>query len=146
METLNLEPATEADLDEVEFLLETNDLPTADVRSEDVRLFLARVDGTVVGVGGLEVYESAALLRSLAVVPSTRGQGYGSALVRALEERAVSLGATEVYLLTTSAGEFFRNCGYEEIDRKEVLQSIQNTVQFATLCPDSARCMRKGVE
>jgi amino-acid N-acetyltransferase len=146
METLNLEPATEADLDEVEFLLETNDLPTADVRSEDVRLFLARVDGTVVGVGGLEVYESAALLRSLAVVPSTRGQGYGSSLVRALEERAVSLGATEVYLLTTSAGEFFRNCGYEEIDRKEVLQSIQNTVQFATLCPDSARCMRKGVE
>lgn len=146
MVTLALEPATDPDLDEAIALLEANDLPTADVRSEDVRLFLARVDGTVVGVGGLEIRESAALLRSVAVISSARGAGHGTSLVRALEDRAVSLGATDVYLLTTGAGGFFRNRGYEEIDRERVPESIRNTAQFETLCPDSATCMRNGVE
>ena len=145
MATPDLEPATEADIDRVESLLEANDLPTDDVGSEEIRLFCARIDGELVGVGGLEVYGSTALLRSVAVVPSVRGEGYGTSLVRALEERAAALGASEVYLLTTSAAGFFRNRDYEGIEREAVPQSIRQTTQFSSLCPDSATCMRTSV-
>lgn len=146
MARIALEPTTDRDLNEAIALLERNDLPTADLHAEEVRLFLARVDGEVVGVGGLEVYESAALLRSLVVVSSARGEGYGTSLTRALEDRAASLGATEVYLLTTDAGEFFGDLGYREIGREEPPRSIRNTAQFSTLCPDSAVCMRRRLD
>ena len=146
METFALEPVTEANLDEAASLLERADLPTEDVHAQEVRLFHARADGEVVGVGGLEVYGSAALLRSVAVPPSARGEGYGTALVDSLEERASALGVAEIYLLTTTAAEFFGNRGYEEIDRGEPPRSIRETREFSSLCPDSATVMRKQLE
>lgn len=146
MATLSLEPATEADLDEVESLLEASDLPTADLHADEVRFFLARADEELIGVGGLEVYGPDALLRSVVTDPSVRGEGYGTSLVDALEERATALGATEMYLLTTTAATFFGDLGYREVDRESAPRSIRETAQFSTLCPDSATCMRKRVE
>lgn len=146
MMTLDLEPANEADLDEVESLLDQNDLPTADLHANEIRLFCARADGELVGVGGLEVYGPDALLRSVVTDPSVRGEGYGTSLVDALEERAAALGATELYLLTTTAATFFGDLDYREVDRESAPRSIRETTQFSTLCPDSATCMRKRVE
>lgn len=63
------------------------------------------------GVVGLEVYGKVALLRSLAVSATSRGNGYGKDLVARAERYAQSLGVTEIYLLTTTAATFFEQLG-----------------------------------
>lgn len=142
--TVTVEPADGA-LSYVETLLEENDLPTADVRSESARFLVATVDDARVGVGGLEQYGSDALLRSVVVERSARGEGIGTALCDALESTATDRGVDALYLLTTTAADFFAVRGYDEIDRADAPEAIRNTTEFADLCPSSATCMRRSL-
>lgn len=146
VETLSVEPATPEDLDLVERLLAANDLPTADVREPAPRFYVARVDGEPVGVGGLEAHGDAALLRSVVVAAEHRGRGYGAALCDTIESRARAAGVSTLYLLTTTAPEFFRARGYEAVVREAVPAAIGHTSQFTDLCPASATCMRKHLD
>lgn len=141
---VTLRPATDH-LDRVEALLDANDLPSGDLRAKPGCFFLARSGGTLVGVGGIETYDSDGLLRSVVVGESHRGQGYGTALCERLETRARTKDVDSLYLLTTTAGAFFRRRGYEAIPREAAPASIRGTAQFADLCPDSATCMRKAL-
>lgn len=138
---LTLEPAGTADLDRVEALLETDDLPTEDVRTGTGRFYLASVDGEFVGVGGLEVHGAAGLLRSVVVATDARGEGLGTELCTALEARAREAGVEALYLLTTTAAGFFRRCGYEALPREAVPPAIEHTAEFRELCPADATCM-----
>jgi amino-acid N-acetyltransferase len=140
---VELAPATPADLDRVERLLSANDLPTADVRDDAVRMYVARVDGEPVGAGGLEVHGADGLLRSVVVAESHRGRGYGAAICEHLEARARRAGVGTLYLLTTTAVEFFRARGYGPIDRAAVPEAVRATRQFSELCPATATCMRR---
>ena len=139
--SIRLERATAADLDRVETLLDDNGLPT-DVRGGPPRFFVARCDGALVGVGGLECHGPDGLLRSVVVPEPHRGERYGTALCDALEARARADGVRTLYLLTTTAAGFFRARGYETVPREAAPASIRNTSEFADLCPDSATCMR----
>ena len=141
----SLEPLEPDRLDRVEALLEANDLPRSDVRSDSVTIYGCRADGELVGIGGLELYGSAGLLRSVAVREPFRGQGYGRRITESLEDRAAKQGVETLFLLTTTAGEFFRSLGYREIDRTTVPEPIAATSEFADLCPASAVAMRKRV-
>lgn len=131
------------DLDRVEALLESNDLPTRDVRAKPESFFVGEADGAFVGIGGVERHGPAGLLRSVVVEESSRGQGYGAALCDALEERARADDVDTLYLLTTSAAGFFRARGYEPIDREDAAPAVRRSAQFTDLCPASATCMRK---
>lgn len=142
---VRLEPLETDQLDRVEGLLEANDLPRSDVRSDSVTIYGMRLDGDLVGIGGLELYGSAALLRSVVVREPFRGQGYGRRMTESLEDRAAKQGVVTLFLLTTTAAEFFRSLGYREIDRAAVPQPISETSEFADLCPASAVAMRKRV-
>ena len=144
--SLTLDRADAGDLDRVEALLAANDLPSRDVRTTPGRFFLARSGTAVVGVGGVEPYGSAGLLRSVVVEESSRGRGYGAALCGALEARARENGLETLYLLTTTASGFFRRIGYEAVDREHVPSSVRRTTEFTDLCPASATCMRKDLE
>lgn len=130
-------------LDVVESLLADTGLPTEDVRAKPDRFRVAVVDGTPVGVGGLEPLGTHGLLRSVAVVPSERGLGYGGQIVDALEAEAREAGVGSLYLLTTTAAGFFADRGYERVDRAAVPSSVRGTTQFAELCPASATAMLK---
>lgn len=143
--TLTVRKAELDELDHVETLLEANGLPTQDVRAKPECFFVACDEGTVVGVGGFEHDGSDGLLRSLVIMESARGRGYGTALCAALESRARSDGIEALYLLTTTAASFFRKLGYDKITREEVPASIQGTAEFSELCPDSATCLRKDL-
>lgn len=144
---LSVEPATEVDagLSAVRALLEDSGLPAADLRDDPGSFFIAVADGERVAAGGLELYGSAGLLRSLVVAPGQRGQGYGTALCSALELRAWDAGVTDLSLLTTTARPFFARRGYEVIDRADAPASIRDTEPFASLCPDSATCMTRSL-
>lgn len=143
--TVDLELATGDALADVEALLAANDLPADDVRDDTGAFYVAYDDADAVGIGGLEVYGSTALLRSVVVREDARGDGYGAAVCDALEREAREDGVDETYLLTTTASGFFAAHGYDEVQRADAPDAIRSTEQFADLCPDSATCMRKSL-
>jgi amino-acid N-acetyltransferase len=95
------------------------------------------------GIVGLELYESVALLRSLAVSSKCRGRGCGTALVAQAELFAQSQGAEEIYLLTSTAERFFERLGYARVLREAAPGAIQQTQEFSALCPSSSAFMVK---
>lgn len=101
------------------------------------------VDGDPVGAGGIERYGAVGLLRSVVVEETARGNGYGAAICRALEAEARADGVETLYLLTTTATDFFAERGYAELERADAPAAIRETTQFDELCPASATCMRK---
>lgn len=83
---------------------------------EDVQEFrIAEHHGVVVGCGALHVlWEDLAEIRTLAVHPSARGLGIGSALVGQLVSHARELGLQRVFVLTFEE-RFFSRHGFIEI-------------------------------
>lgn len=149
MYTVELRSAEARDREYVEELLAENGLPTSDLDSAHSSLFVcesaeAEVEaGDRVGVGGLEVEGDAGLLRSVAVEESARGAGYGTTICEQLLDRARAADLDAVFLLTTTAEEFFSGLGFERVQRSRVPDSIRGTAEFTDLCPESAICMRK---
>lgn len=144
MDGLLVEPTD--DLAFVERMLAAAELPVADVRTGTTRFYAASLGGERVGVGGVERSGSDALLRSVAVVEERRGEGVGSTLCAELERRAAHDGIRALYLLTTTAADFFAKRGYGRVEREAVPQPLRETPQFASLCPDSAVAMRKRLD
>jgi amino-acid N-acetyltransferase len=135
-------PATEKDVAEIKRLLVASDLPTAGV-DEHWKTFLVARDGDrVVGCGGSEPYQVAALIRSVVVDSDYRAHGLGRRIVRQLLDRLASRGLREFYLLTTTAEEYFVKRGFKTIDRDEVHPQLLASREFQDACPSSAVCMR----
>ncbi|MEK6371844.1 MAG: arsenic resistance N-acetyltransferase ArsN2 [Acidobacteriota bacterium] len=134
--------ANASDLDAIKQLLTDNELPTAGVDEHWKTFIVARDGDAVVGCGGSEAHEFAALLRSIAVHPDYRSLGIGRKIVRQLLDRLASRGIREFYLLTTTAQEYFRKRGFKVIDRDEVHPQLLGSAEFQGACPDSAVCMR----
>ena len=129
---------------EVEALLTEAQLPVADLASSRSLKLLGIRDGArLAGVVGVEVYGSVGLLRSLAVEPSHRKSGLGVSLVSNAETWAAEQGVETLYLLTTTAAQFFAKRGYEAVPRSEAPAAIAATAQFSDLCPASSTFMRK---
>lgn len=142
---MKIRPARPEDCDAINVLLTENGLPASDVTRELLRDFVVAEGegGLVVGSVGLETYDSIALLRSLAVAPTVRNAGMGSQLLAHVESLARDTGISELWLLTTTASEFFRRKDYVDVKRSTAPPEMQATTQFAQLCPASAVCMRK---
>ncbi|HYO76049.1 MAG TPA: arsenic resistance N-acetyltransferase ArsN2 [Thermoanaerobaculia bacterium] len=142
MSEITISPASAEDLDAVKALLVASGLPTAGV-DEHLKTFLVARDGdTLVGCGGAEAYQFAALIRSVAVAPEYRSSGLGRRLVRQLLDRLASRGLREFYLLTTTAEAYFKKRGFKVIDRDEVHPQLLSSREFQDACPASAVCMR----
>ncbi len=127
-------------------LLEAADLPTAGLRPSLPDFLVAEESGRVVGAVGLEVYGDCALLRSAVVDAGRRGTGLGMDLVESLLLRAETRGVREVYLLTTTAEEFFPRFGFTRIPRADVAPAVRASEESRGACPDSAIAMRWAVE
>ena len=141
--TITLQDSTTETLDYVESLLDANDLPTDDLWKKP-ESFVIAVDGSErVGIGGVETHGADGLLRSVVVTRAHRGQGHGTVLCDELEQRARASGVKQLYLLTTTAAAFFRQRGYEEIEREAAPARIRETTEFSELCPATATCLRK---
>lgn len=141
-DALVLRPAARS-LDYVERLLRENDLPVDDVHTHPDCFYVASNQTGCVGIGAIQPALPNGLLRSVVVAEAARGQGLGAALCQALEQVAVADGIDTLYLLTTTAADFFADQGYEVVARDEVPPGIAETEQFAQLCPASATVMRK---
>ena len=119
-------------------------LPSSDLTATHLENFFGcGSPGTPEGIVGVELYESVALLRSLAVSAKCRGRGCGRALVAQAERFAQSREARDIYLLTTTAERFFERLGYARVQREAAPVAIQRTQEFATLCSSSSTLMVK---
>ena len=137
-----LRPARPTEFDAIAGLLIAAELPVEDLNVTMLDGFIVATEGDVcVGVVGLEIYESNALLRSLAVEQQHRSRGLGTRLVDAIETEVQTRGVTALYLLTTTATTFFERVGYTAHDRATVPPSIAATTEFSSLCPDTADCL-----
>jgi len=127
-------------------LLAAAGLPTDDLGEVDLeRFFVAQSGGGATGLVGLELYGADALLRSLVVREQARGTGLGSALVAHVEDYARANGVRSIYLLTTTAADYFARRGYRTVDRALAPERIRATREFRDLCPASAVFMHKDL-
>lgn len=135
-------PARASDLEDIKKILVSASLPTAGVDDHWRTFLVARDGGRVVGCGGSEAYQVAALIRSVAVLPEYQRHGLGRRLVRQLIDRLASHGLREFYLLTTTAEEYFARRGFKKIDRDEIHPQLLASQELQGACPSTAVCMR----
>jgi amino-acid N-acetyltransferase len=143
--SITVENATGSDLAEVQRLLSANELPLDGVADFIDHFLVARAAGRIVGCIGLERYGSSALLRSAAVRKDLHGRGVGAQLVSALLARARGEGIETIYLLTTTAPEYFARVGFERIDRGEIAGELNASAELKGACPASAVVMRQRI-
>jgi amino-acid N-acetyltransferase len=123
-------------------LLENCKLPASDIQPE-TKLFVMEEGNKVIATVALEHDHNDALLRSLSVETNYRNKGVGQQLVSFIEDYARQQGVQNIYLLTTTAADFFNKKGYQKIERTEAPPFIQNTSEFSSVCPSSATVMKK---
>ena len=135
------------DVAAVRALLAAAGLPVADLTAASLADFWGcRAGEELAGAIGLERYGAVALLRSLAVAPDWQGRGLGAALLAHAERAARQRGIAALYLLTTTAEAFFARHGYVRIPREAAPPVLQQTAEFAALCPASAVCLTKPLD
>lgn len=139
---MHIRPAVSADLPTIEALLETAGLPVDGLEAHLGDFVVAQADGGIVAAGGMELYGESALLRSVVVAEHHKGKGIGTAICERLEESARKRGVRDVYLLTTTARDYFAGRGYEVVGRNRVPAEIAATEEFTRLCPASAVLMQ----
>ncbi|MCB9101525.1 MAG: GNAT family N-acetyltransferase [Anaerolineales bacterium] len=142
---ITIESADEATLPALLSLLAASGLPPEGLSDHLPTALIARDHDQVIGSAALELYGSSALLRSVAVAPAYQGQGLGQQLTRAAIDLAQQRGVTDLYLLTETAGAFFPKFGFSPIDRADVPTQVKESLEFTTLCPDSALVMAASV-
>lgn len=133
--------AHEEDLARIEQLLVASSLPLDGVPEALSGFSVAEDDGKLIGVVAVEPCGDYGLLRSAAVEPSARNQGIGGQLVKHAIDEARSQGFRSLYLLTTSAENYFPAFGFEKVSRETAPDSIRQHVQFREACPASATVM-----
>jgi len=134
-------PALPGELPDVVALLRAADLPPDGLESHLETVLVAREGGRIVGSAALELYEDSALLRSLAVDQALRGQGLGADLTAAALRLARDHKVRRVYLLTETAERFFPRFGFREVARTEIPSAVKQSVEFTTVCPETAPAM-----
>lgn len=110
-----------------------------------VNFIAARWGEDIVGAIGLEIASDDGLVRSLAISDKFRGQGVARDLSTALEGYARSKGIKTLYLITTTAENFFAGRGYESIPRESAPDSVKNLDEFRRFNAKTAVCMYKKI-
>jgi N-acetylglutamate synthase-like GNAT family acetyltransferase len=133
--------ATSADLPAVERLLSEAQLPLAGVAGVIATFVVAEDRGALVGVAGVEACGAYGLLRSVAVVPAWQHRGVARALVSRVIADAEARGLGALYLLTTTAADYFPAFGFVTTTRAAVPSEVAATEEFRGACPASATVM-----
>lgn len=138
-----LRPARAEDLEAALRLVDAASLPGDGIREGWGDAYAVAVEGErVIGVAGVEVHGRAGLLRSVAVAPEARGSGLGQALTRDRARWARDSGLNALYLLTTTAQNFFPRLGFARVERADAPEELRRSGEFRDVCPASAIVMR----
>ena len=140
---IRIRNANDSDISTVESLLTDSDLPIDGVRENFSSFVVAEDEAGIAGAIGLEKFGAIALLRSAVVAPEYRGSGIGRRLVEQLLEHAEEAGIEELYLLTTTAENYFPRFGFTRTTRAAVPDAVKTSAEFRGACPDTAVVMTR---
>ncbi len=138
-----IKKACKIDLDNILSLLILVKLPIEGVSNQLENFFISVIDDTLIGCVGLEIYGESGLIRSLAVHPSHQRKGVGKLLIQSILKYAKDKDINQLYLLTTTANDYFIKHGFTIIKRDEVNSEIKESVEFKSVCPLTAVCMKR---
>ena len=134
--------AEKEDYVQIKELLRSLELPVQGVK-ENIHNFLILIQGTeIIATVGLEIYGNAALLRSLGVKHTYQSKGYGRRLYDEIIKKAEMKNISEIYLLTETAEKYFSSLSFTVVSRDNVEKNVKTSVEFRSVCPESAICMR----
>lgn len=135
--------AKKDDLEAVSALLQNSKLPLEGVAEAFDNFILAEGNGIhIVGAAGVEVYGRVALLRSVVVAPAWQGYGVGRALAGEILSRARARNIDNIFLLTTTAENFFPSFGFQRIEREDIPPELEQSAELRGACPASAIVMK----
>jgi amino-acid N-acetyltransferase len=142
MSDFTIRAAGPQDSSAVEEMLRGAELPLDGLRDQFGDSYaLAETDTGLIGVVGIEQYGDYGLLRSAVVLPEWRGKGVGEALTRDRIDWSRRRGLHALYLLTTTAAEYFPRFGFMAVDRGLAPNGIRSSREFSEACPSSAAFM-----
>lgn len=126
-------------------LLQSQQLPVADLPLILTDFFVVKDAGNIVGVIGMERYGAFGLLRSMAVHPGYRNQHIAAKLIEELEQKAQNTGIQAIYLLTETASGYFNRKGFITVQRDQVPDAVKSSSEFSHVCPVTAMVMAKDL-
>lgn len=136
---LRIVPIEQADYAALAGVLAENNLLAGDLDGDNKRFYAFQdSNGWRIGVGGLELYGEAAILRSFFTMSHHRGQGLGGQMLEELLSTAKRSGVDHVYLFTTAAADFFAKHGFAPADRQTAPAAVKASRQFAEHCDNGA--------
>ena len=99
----------------------------------------------LVGCGGNEHYGATAVIRSVVVHERARGLGLGLQIAQLLIEDARASGATDLYLFTMEAYEFWKRLGFVDLELSKWHEATREQWQYAFIeaHPQAAAEVRK---
>ncbi len=144
--SLRTRPANPADLSWARRLVTEAGLPDGGLEDQFPAAYVVLAgDDRPLGLAGLERYGSSGLLRSVALDAGARGAGAGRLLVSDRLDRARADGLAAVYLLTTTAADWFPRFGFQVIGRENLPTELGAAPEVAGGCPATATEMRLGL-
>lgn len=105
---------------------------------ENIRdFFVCREDDKVIACAALHIsWSELAELKSVAVAEEYQRKKYGDSIIKACINEAVELGIPTLFCLTYKPG-FFKNFGFQEIDKMELPQKVWSECYR---CPKFPNC------
>jgi len=143
--TTSVGPACGGDLDGIKRLLIGSLLPSRDVGGAHQRFIVALENGRLIGCAGLQVAGQDGLVRSMAVHWTRRNAGLGTRLHERLLFEAVLAGVRTLYVVTTTAEDFFAGHGFRRIAAQAVPPDLQASEEFTTFVPGGSTVMSRPV-
>jgi len=143
--TTSVGPASGGDFDAIKRLLQASLLPSRDVGEGRQRFIVASEAGRIIGCAGLQVAGEVGLVRSMAVHWTRRNAGLGSRLHERLLLEAVLAGVRTLYVVTTTAEDFFSRHGFVKVAAAAVPAELQASEEFTAFVPGGSSVMTRPV-
>lgn len=127
-----MEWSTPGDVGQLRQFLHDADLTVSGLEAGSARLWVTRDGyGAIIGSAGYELSGDArqALIRSVAVAPSSRSAGLGSRLARFALWQAAEAGAESAWLFSRRSGPFWQRLGFAAASRDELAEALAETHQ-----------------
>jgi len=143
--TTSIGPASGGDFDAIKRLLVASLLPSRDVGETRQRFIVASENGRLIGCAGLQVAGQDGLVRSMAVHWTRRNAGLGTRLHDRLLFEAVLAGVRTLYVVTTTAEDFFARHGFKKVSAQAVPAELRASDEFTAFVPGGGAVMSRTV-
>jgi amino-acid N-acetyltransferase len=138
-----IKKAEKKDLESIFSLLQSLDLPTEGIEDHLNDFHVIKDNKDVIGTGGIEIYDEAGLIRSIAVNPKYQKKGLGRRIIEHLLKYAKEKSVNELFLLTDTVPKLYEKFGFDYIKREDVNSKIEQSEEFKGTCPYTADLMVK---